>query len=261
MNGKTLLAVAIGLALGVDALPAHASVLYNGDTLSITQGVATYTASGAVGNLSTGSWFAMDINNDGIIQNNEKTVITPGSEGGIVIGQLQNSGPTTGFSATSGTVTQQLSGPGQIDTWSFFGYQGNDYTHVNGGGTPITGSTTNGLNLSGWAMYWNGMPDIPMGSGAWTPGNCSALGCTGYTFSNGVAQFVWDGVYGDSYTLNYAATVSGATGAATGFNGVKYFLHLTGIVGPFPVPLPAAMWLFGSGLLGLTGIAFRKKKG
>jgi hypothetical protein len=32
------------------------------------------------------------------------------------------------------------------------------------------------------------------------------------------------------------------------------------IVDPEPVPLPAAVWLFGSGLLGLLGIARRKKR-
>jgi hypothetical protein len=30
--------------------------------------------------------------------------------------------------------------------------------------------------------------------------------------------------------------------------------------GPPPVPLPAAVWLLGSGLLGLTGVARRKLK-
>jgi hypothetical protein len=38
-------------------------------------------------------------------------------------------------------------------------------------------------------------------------------------------------------------------------------IHITSIEnGPQPVPVPAAVWLFGSGLLGLVGIARRKKK-
>ena len=261
---KTILSAAIGLALGVTGVAAHAATVNSGDTLTITQGVPVIVGSGTSAtqtNVSAGSWFAMDTTGGANVTGTMKTVIDPGTEG-IIIGSLQNSGPTTAFTSTTGTVTQQLSGPGQIDTWSFFGAQGNDYTNVSGGGTPITGSTTNGLNMSGWNVYWNGAGPIPMSSGAWTPGNATALGVpTGYTFSNGVAQFSWDGVYGDSYTLNYAATVSGATGAAQGFNGVKYFLHLTGTVmkAPATVPLPAAVWLFGSGLLGLTGIARRKR--
>ena len=40
--------------------------------------------------------------------------------------------------------------------------------------------------------------------------------------------------------------------------GVNYFLHLEGVVNAAPVPAPAALWLFGSGLLGLIGVARRK---
>jgi hypothetical protein len=38
-------------------------------------------------------------------------------------------------------------------------------------------------------------------------------------------------------------------------------IHLDSVsVAPQVVPVPAAVWLFGSGLLGLVGIARRKKK-
>ena len=259
MDEKTLLATAIGLALGVTALTAHAASLSIGQPLTIAP-ISPSTGPTAP-NFLTGSWFAVNAFGGADITSDEITPIYPGGPAGIgiVIDTLQLNGPTTAFTSTIGTVSQQLSGPGQIDTWNFFGFQGDDYTNVSGGGTPITGGTTNGLNLSGWTMYWNGVADIRMGGGAWTPGNATAFGVpAGYTFSSGVAQFSWDGVYGDSYMLNYAATVSGATGAAQGLNGVQYFLHLTGVVPG--LPLPAAAWLFGSGLLGLAGVASRKKK-
>jgi hypothetical protein len=37
-------------------------------------------------------------------------------------------------------------------------------------------------------------------------------------------------------------------------------LTLTGSSAPPPVPLPPAVWLLGSGLLGLAGVARRKAK-
>ena len=62
------------------------------------------------------------------------------------------------------------------------------------------------------------------------------------------------------------ATTSGSLGldATTPFSGIRgYFdigsgnsMHVTSVS---TVPVPAAVWLFGSGLLGLVGIARRKK--
>ena len=54
-----------------------------------------------------------------------------------------------------------------------------------------------------------------------------------------------------SYTLDAIFHVAGA-----GFTTVSYALHLEGTV----VPIPAAVWLFGSGLLGLGGLVARRKK-
>ncbi|MCG8488202.1 MAG: VPLPA-CTERM sorting domain-containing protein [Chromatiales bacterium] len=38
-------------------------------------------------------------------------------------------------------------------------------------------------------------------------------------------------------------------------------IELTGIAAPSPVPLPAAFWMFGSGLIGLIGIQRQRRKG
>ena len=44
-------------------------------------------------------------------------------------------------------------------------------------------------------------------------------------------------------------------------SGEDLFIELDGIAAPSPVPLPAAFWLFGSGLIGLIGIQRQRRKG
>lgn len=117
-------------------------------------------------------------------------------------------------------------------------------------------------------VYWGNTDDI------------DALLGSGNMFSYDSTDFGSD-VWGDILTLS----------AATGFNAMAQYVLFTpgesiitnGVVGPtdvcatvaycFPtdgnndylvwkgtvVPVPAAVWLFGSGLLGLVGIARRKK--
>lgn len=50
----------------------------------------------------------------------------------------------------------------------------------------------------------------------------------------------------------FAAHIAGFFDAATGETSAQF-------AGSSPVPVPAAVWLFGSGLLGLVGVARRKK--
>ncbi len=238
---KTALSTAVLLALGLTSVVAHAATVNTGDQLTITAGQAT-----SVNNVITsftGSYFAMDSNKDSKIQQSEKTALSQGTTG-LVIGVTTAAGASHTGVPVAGD-TNAIDAP-----WAFFGNTGSDYLKV-----AATGSTASGLNMSGWTVTWNGIAAIPMGSGAWQPLNCSALGCTGHTFTNGNAMFTWDGVYGDAYSLNYAATVP--VGDPSGFGGVQYYLHLEGVVNP--VPLPAAVWLLGSGLLGLVGVSRRKR--
>lgn len=231
-NEKKILGIVIGVVLGGFVMTAQAAVLNNGDLLTITNGIPAYDAYGNQFGVASGSYFSMELHsNDKLIDGHMYSVIA-GTDGGIRIGATQP--------------------PGAIDSESdFFG--GSTITeHYTT--SPVTGGTTNGLDFSGWSIYWWGI-STSLGSGAWTPLNCASqnVPCTGY--SNGVAVFSWSGIYGDTYTLDYAARVP--NGDPSSFGGVQYFLHLEGTVQA--VPVPAAAWLFGSGLLGLMGVVRRKQ--
>jgi hypothetical protein len=237
------------VALLVAGLPhvdvAQAAAVNTGDRLSITTGVPILDNNANAIISFTGSYFAMDYNINSKISNDEKSALSQGTTG-LVIGTPTSPGASHG-GAPVADDTNAIDAP-----FEFFGTTGSHYLTV-----AVNGNTTGGLDLSGWRFTYNGLtPGIPLGSGAWQPLNCSTtLGCTGHTFTDGNAMFTWDGIYGDAYTLNYTATVP--HGDPSGFGGVQYYLHLEGTVNA--VPVPAAVWLFGSGLLGLLGLARRRK--
>ena len=230
---KTMFALAVGSVGIMGAMSAHASdvtgALHNGDSLSIT--TSTLDASGNVVP-GTGSWFGMDSNGNGAITNVELIILSQGTTG-IVIGQATTAGASHGGLPVAGD-TNAITRP-----WDFLGNTGSDFTT-----TGITGSTTAGLNFSGWRVTWNGIPPINMGGGAWGTG-----------FTNGVANFTWNGVYGSAYTLDYAATTP--LGDPSGIGGVRYALRLTGTVTPVPEASTYGMMLAG---LGLVGFAVRRRK-
>ena len=215
---------AIALALMATAGTANAA-LVTGSTMSFTAASSAGLVQPAAG---TGSWFGMaagDFNFDGIVD----TVHTPiSSFDGIVIGSVQTpSGSHTGL--VNGTESPTIDNP-----WGFF-----QNTGMHGTLAAITVSSDDGagnvtLDMSGWTVDWNGGL-IDMGQGADAVVTCS--GTCGD---------------GDTYTLDYSAVVP--TGS---FTGVPYSLHLEGTISA--VPVPAAVWLFGSGLVGLAGIARRRK--
>ncbi len=230
---KTMINAALALSFGLAAGGAQAATVGLGDTGSITAGVYAYDTLGNASNVSSGSYFGMDTDHNGKISGTEKTAISQGTAG-LVFGVTTTAGASHSGAPTAGD-TNKIDAP-----WAFFGNTGSDYNNV-----AIAGSTTSGVNMSGWTVTWNGIPAINMGGSAWGTG-----------FTSGVGNLVWNGVNHGAYTLDYHATVP--LGDPSGFGGVQYALHLTGTVST--VPVPAAAWLMGSGLVGLVGVARRKKQ-
>lgn len=212
---------------------ATAAILQPGDLLTITPGVPSYDAdTGNYLGVTSGSWFGVDFNGNYAISSMEKTAMYPGTAGGLIVGQTQAAG--------------------EIDHSVFMGTDAQVHTVS----APVSGDGT--LDLSGWRWLWDNGNSWTLGSGAWTPTNAGALGAPASGYADGVALFSWSGVYGDGYSLWYAATEP--LNSQTGCGGCQFFWHLEGTVvaAPSAVPAPAAAWLFASGLLGLLGLRKRR---
>ncbi|PQP33026.1 hypothetical protein C6A36_01360 [Desulfobacteraceae bacterium SEEP-SAG10] len=69
-----------------------------------------------------------------------------------------------------------------------------------------------------------------------------------YTYTNGYGPYIHDGSTGQSGTVSLEADF---------YNS----LHLTGVEGGLAiVPIPGAVWLLGSGLIGIVGVRRKFKK-
>lgn len=227
---NSLLTLALGVGASLAALPAQAFALNPGDVLTIATGTGSYDANGQLAAVTGGSWFALDGNGDFVLAAHEKTLLSQGATG-LVIGQATTAGASHAGLPLA-TDSNAITAP-----WAYFGNTGSDFTVAG-----VTGSTAAGLDLSGWRVAWNGAPPTNVGSSAWGAG-----------FSNGIGNFVWDGVYGHGCTLDYHATVVGDDFSL----GVPYALHLEGTVQAVPEVSAWGMMLAG---LGVVGVVVRRRR-
>jgi hypothetical protein len=113
------------------------------------------------------------------------------------------------------------------------------------------------VDMSGWRLTWNGST-VNLGTGQDVMYGTSFTGA--YAFSN-------DGIWGNGndtleyFVSNNTSGISELIGfsvpCCTDVPASDYRLHLVGSFTPVVVPIPSAVWLMGSGLLGLMGVARR----
>lgn len=240
---KQILAFALAGFGALTSFSTHAASVNNGDVLTIVSGVYEYDPGGNITDVNSGSYYGVDTNGDHAISGQEKTLLSQGTTG-LVIGVSTSPGAYHSGAPTA-SDTNAITAPDY-----FFGNTGSWYSN-----TPITGNTVSGLNMSDWDWAWNTLSTTHLGGMAWQPTNCTALGCSGYTFANGVGRFQWDGIYGHGYTLDTTSTIP--PGDPSGIGGAQFYTHLEGIV--TAVPVPAAAWLFASGIMGLASISRRRR--
>jgi len=207
-------------------------------SLTILNGITANTNATLVNNAAflfntTGSYFGMDTNADGTFQNSEKTTMSQFAP--LALGQIQSA------SGSHAGIPDGSENPAIDHPWNFFGNTGMSQTTA-----PILIFSDDGagnvmLDFSGWGITWNGIPNIPLGGDSTVPAD---TGIAILTCSSTCAA-------GDSYVLDYSAHIRQSDPSAKG--GTLYGLHLEGTIST--VPVPAAVWLFGSGLIGLIGTA------
>ena len=156
------------------------------------------------------------------------------------------------------------------------GYMNSDATVVGsvneGAGTWSVASTT---PFSG--LLWTASNGILFGEGTHTVSTVDPGGASGpdITFTvnpgqlGGQIKFAWGPTSGIDVVNIWDVTATGYSantvipmvdGPFLGFQATFHIDDLSAVgVRPNQVPVPAAAWLFGSGLLGLIGVARRKK--
>jgi len=265
MNTMIKLSVASALAFG--AVAAHASIAlpssgssdailfaevlngstvvasYAGDTgvsmSSLTSALtSTQTVLGSDANLA--ALFAADGTGDTLVW-------------AVQGGQYTGSASTTNFgvkgnanfvTTSAGNSTTKLAGDntGNLTKWAGLS---NDVATINGNLKSPSATSVEGPSASG-AGVWDSA--TPAGTSGWY----SNGPLTGNALGGAENLYYVTGNGGTTAKVSYT-NIGTASLSASG-------LTLSGNGSPPPVPLPPAVWLLGSGLLGLAGVARRKSK-
>lgn len=281
---KHSLKAAITLALGVAAIgPQMASAVTIDDgvySMTIVSGKAT-TAVGTDGNWNSTFTFGCRLGATGcgsqnMTDNGTNVVYSTGLAAGTAFGS------GVGADGVAGTIKMTIVG-GVITSVSSFNVDlikstaGGDFAQYANSLTGMGGSIsasgamtfdpTGRLGaVSGYdTLYnkpWNQQP-LATAYNTFTTGAATATGCVGSTTANPGCTVNGAAISGSAG--NYTGVLVSAGNVGTnwgGFAGNPYFetwkIKLTK-TSSLAAPVPAAAWLFGSGLVGLVGVARRKK--
>ena len=267
---KTMLATGVALALGTGAANAAFFQAGSTGTISFTSGCFTFGACsvGGTGNIVdnslTANGIGSSVGGDGLIgkltfstaDGNNLTITSYQQDAytGTAGGNFALQGPTGAMGAfVSDTGDVSLDLTGRVGNAQFFAYLGTPCWNIDNSaniaaqGDPTTG--TQALLTSGSQSAWTpGTPGTPqltqtgsalasVGAGTWT----------GQIISSANIGAAWTAFDSTPYTELFNITVNGVADSG-------------GTTPPPAVPVPAAVWLFGSGLVGLVGVARRRKR-
>lgn len=234
---KNILSIFLATALSVVSLDAISALVTNtllafdGGSIGCPLGAQCVTNDGNM----YGSWWAFDFDANGVLDESDKVAMTPGYDGGIVIGKNQQEGPGLPVVPAPPPTGSGIDEPVSVFSSTAWHETTNPVVQVNDYGL------SKELNFSGWNLHWQDQSMFLGGDGA----NFSA--------DTGLATITCstiDCAIGDAFSLDYTAHL--ALGDPSGMGGFSYWVHLEGTISS--VPIPAALWLFGSGLLGLIGL-------
>jgi hypothetical protein len=209
------------------SLPTKHSQYMEDNDADINCGAASGTCGSSVLGKGAGSW-TMAVNGGTFTTSNFQVDSIPHTAGGTFVEYGSVNGGT--IDQTTGAVTLDATGRvGSVSNYSssLFDEPWNIPDSTPGVYTPLITGTSSNYNAS------------------------AVAGTTGTITGRGIVAN-GDGTY--NMILVSASYVGSAWG---GFDGNPYME--TWNVNLAPVPIPAAAWLFGSGLIGLVGIARRKK--
>jgi hypothetical protein len=273
---KTMLASSVALSLGA-SVDANAIQVF--DVLGLGLGVNMYSDSAN---------FTMLAGNGGVVGGgNDINMVWNGNA-------YTSSSDYTGPGGAAANITASTTSPFFGYSWTAHDIQvftPGSYTFdvTLGGGNTETGTlnATVGLGQFGVHMLfdWNGNFNIDVfvvasmfsefGSGLLYSTQTNTKGqfkCdSGFTGTIVQNCLMDGGPYGSAGqpTVNQVWMLASTDGNGDGIMGIPmavggpfagFDANFNANMSPAPVPIPAAAWLFGSGLLGLVGIARRKKK-
>jgi len=220
---KSHLSGAVCACLAAVSINANATLI-NGSVLSFN----SYGGGASLPPDGNGSWFSVEPTLFG--------VIGISSFDGLILGSTQTA---TGSHAgiPDGSESPTIDSP-----HDWFGNTGMLSTVSDTNVLTATGNTA-AIDFAGIRWSWAGTDNIVIYDS--TAGD------------SGVANITCalDCSNGDTYILDYIGHIQ--PGGPSGLGGEEVRIHLEGTISA--VPIPAAFWLFGSGLLGLVGMARHKK--